>query len=145
MDNEVSVNISASPDACLAAWEAREFIPFLPFLDEHYTYEGDTDVTDYLFYYRWAKTPPLQLISTIKRAPLPDGRAGFEFASLEGAPLTGSVEFKPDGAGTVAELKLKWSIPKFLKSFIGTIPIWGDVNDKLTDLLDRFKTHVESK
>jgi len=115
----------------------------LSIYDEHHVYEDDEDVCDYCLYYRWAKLPALQLLFTVKRYEKRENEC-VKFASLVGMPVVGSLEIRDLGAGEVElQVDVRYQLPALLKTYVGSMPVWADVEDLLEDALAKFKALAE--
>lgn len=80
---------------------------------------------------------------TIQRYDKSPGE-GLKFASILGMPVTGSFELREEGSSTILAMQVKYQLPSLLGQFVGELPVWGDVDDMLTDALEEFKKLAEA-
>ena len=150
LEHDFSVDLEGiSSDHVYDALVARAYLNnCLPDLvDETLVYEEDADVCDVRMYYRWGTLPALEIMYTERHYDKDPGN-GLKFVALVGLPLVGSFDLSalPSGdGGTRLKVHLKYQVPELLKTHVGGLPIWGDVEKRLESGLARFKEQLERK
>ena len=144
MEHSVAVQLQASKEKVYQMLLDRVLpTKCLSIYDEHHVYEDDEDVCDYCLYSRWAKLPALQLMFTAKRYEKRPSEC-VKFASLVGMPVVGSFEIKDLGGGAVElQVDVRYQIPTLLKTYVGRMPVWANVDELLDDALAKFKDLAE--
>lgn len=102
---------------------------------------ADADAAQLMLFYRWRRTPPLQILVTLHKERSPDGTV-MSFSSADGMPLVAMLRFEPapegrggDGA-TVVTLLVEYALPNVLAEYIGKLGIEMHVDSILRQNLE---------
>lgn len=102
---------------------------------------ADADAAQLMLFYRWRRTPPLQILVTLHKERSDDGRV-LAFSSDDGMPLVALLRFEaaPEARGgaaaTVVTLELEYALPNVLVEYIGKLGIEMHVDGILRQNLD---------
>eukprot|EP00191_Tetraselmis_sp_GSL018_P007361 CAMPEP_0177608210 /NCGR_PEP_ID=MMETSP0419_2-20121207/18342_1 /TAXON_ID=582737 /ORGANISM="Tetraselmis sp., Strain GSL018" /LENGTH=189 /DNA_ID=CAMNT_0019102869 /DNA_START=207 /DNA_END=776 /DNA_ORIENTATION=+ len=144
-----TVEVIAPREACFLAWKnRRNHMQFLTLVEEIGYDSDESTTTFYMFLYRWAKLPTLQLVSEIERTEIVPGELikfqNKDQSDEEMLPLEGAVRFEGSGSGsTSVTLEISYAIPNLLLEHVGKFPIEQNIKDIIHDNLMRFKAFVE--
>eukprot|EP00892_Ulva_mutabilis_P009236 jgi/Ulvmu1/6685/UM030_0016.1 len=97
---------------------------------------ADPDAAQLMLFYRWRRTPPLQILLTLHRERSADGSM-LAFSSDDGMPfaamlrLEAAPEARGGGSATVATLAIEYALPNVLVEYVGRTGIEMHVNSIL--------------
>lgn len=101
----------------------------------------DSDAAQLMLFYRFRRTPPLQILTTLHKERSPDGTV-MSFSSDDGMPLAAMLRFEaaPDArsgaAATTVSLVLQYALPNVLVEYIGKFGVEMHVNEILKQNLE---------
>lgn len=101
----------------------------------------DSDAAQLMLFYRYRRTPPLQILTTLHKERSPDGTV-MSFSSDDGMPLAAMLRFEaaPDTRGgaatTTVALVLQYALPNVLLEYIGKFAVEMHVDGILKQNLE---------
>lgn len=143
--HEVTVTVAVPRAAVYEAWqEPLNWLEWFSPIDQMAFHEDNPDLVTMYLWYRWARTPYLELFSTLRRTRSEEG-VHMLWEPAEGAPLVAALLLEDaPGGGTRATLRLSYLIPKVLWEFAGSVAVYGDVDDLLRGCMESMARYLEA-
>ncbi len=145
--HEVQVRVSKPRSHVFEVWADRlNYGEWFSLLGQAVLHADSPELASYFVFYRWGTLPPLELYATLSREVEP-GESVLE-RSVDGWDLAVGAFFEADPAdpeaATLVTLRLGYALPAPLAEHVGSVGIYGHVEEILRSDMQAMKRFVET-
>ena len=147
--HEVQVRVRKPRSHVFEVWADRlNYGEWFSLLGQAVLHADSPELASYFVFYRWGRLPPLELYATLQRE-LEAGEAVLE-RSVDGWDLAVGAFFEDDdsegeaGTSTIVTLRLGYALPAPLAEHVGSVGVYGHVEEILQSDMRAMKRFIES-
>jgi len=145
--HEVQVTVDKPREHVFEVWADRlNYGEWFSLLGQAVLHADSPELASYFVFYKWGQLPPLELYATLAR-DLEESESVLE-RSVDGWDLAVGAFFEPDRADprnkTVVTLRLGYALPAPLAEHVGSVGIYGHVEEILRADMRAMKRFIES-
>lgn len=144
--HEVKISVSKNKEHVYEVWADRlNYGEWFSLLGQAVLHADDPTLASYFVFYQWGLLPPLELYATLER-DLEPGESVLE-RSVDGWDLAVGAFFESDendSEKTNVTLRLGYALPAPLAEHVGSVGIYGHVEEILQSDMRAMKRFIES-